>query len=189
MFVIAGLGNPGERYEITRHNSGFLAVEHLKEELGGKPYKLKHKAQVSECQIGAEKVLLVRPQTFMNLSGESIREVLSFYKLTPENLIVIYDDIDLPVGKLRVRPKGGAGTHNGMKSVISCLGTENFPRVRIGVGSPQNPQMDLADYILSVFLKEEQPVMSQTVKKAGLAARDIILMGTERAMAVYNKDE
>jgi len=188
MIVIAGLGNPGERYEVTRHNCGFLAVEYLRGELGGTDYKLKHKGEISECRIGNEKVLLVRPQTYMNNSGECMREVLDFYKVPPQNLIVIYDDIDLPPGKLRVRAKGGPGTHNGMKSIIACLGTEDFPRVRVGIGAPPHPNMDLADYVLSVFSKDEIPLMREAVKKAGMAAVEFAKSGIEKAMAVYNKN-
>ena len=146
MFVIAGLGNPGAKYADTRHNIGFIAVDYLSRQLNINVNKIRHKALVGEGYIGAEKVVLVKPQTYMNLSGESIMDVVGFYKLSSENLIVIYDDIDLSPGVLRIRPKGSSGSHNGMKSIIYLLNRDDFPRIRIGIGK-QPEYMDLADYV------------------------------------------
>ena len=134
MKIIAGLGNPGREYENTKHNVGFLTIDILAEKYGIKVNKIKFKGLVGEGMIGGQKVLLVKPQTYMNLSGQCIREVMAFYKLDPEDLTVIYDDIDLPMGNLRIRKKGSAGTHNGMRSIIYDLQEDGFPRIRIGIG-------------------------------------------------------
>ena len=153
MYVIAGLGNPGKKYENTRHNMGFITVDQLAEKHDIKVDKLKFKALVGEGRIAGQKVLLVKPQTYMNLSGESIREVMHFYKLEPENLIVIYDDIDIELGTLRIRKFGSAGTHNGMKSVVYQLQSDRFPRIRIGIGNQKKG--DLVDFVIGGFSKEE----------------------------------
>jgi PTH1 family peptidyl-tRNA hydrolase len=145
MYIIAGLGNPGKEYANTRHNSGYMALEYLAEKLNVKLNKLKFNSVYGETSVNGEKVMLVKPVTYMNRSGLALGEIIRFYKVPTENLIVIYDDIDIPLGTLRIRPKGSAGTHNGMKSIISSLGSE-FPRIRIGIG--RNQDMDLADYVL-----------------------------------------
>jgi len=189
MYIIAGLGNPGLQYENTRHNAGFLTIEFLQDKFSGKPYKLRHKAQLSECTISGERVLLVRPQTYMNNSGESIREILTFYKLDLSQLIVIYDDVDLPGGTIRIRASGSAGTHNGMRSIIAELGSGEFARVRIGIGKPSHPDMDLADYVLGRFDKDQLPIMREAVQKAAEAAEMIILKGCEAAMNTFNNGE
>ena len=141
MYVIAGLGNPGKKYENTRHNMGFITIDQLAEKHNIKVDKLKFKALVGEGRIAGQKVMLVKPQTYMNLSGESIREVMNFYKLEPENLIVIYDDIDIEAGTLRIRKFGSAGTHNGMKSVVYQLQSDRFPRIRLGIGSQKKGRL------------------------------------------------
>ena len=155
MKVIVGLGNPGKKYDNTRHNIGFEALDYIADKEGISINTGKHKALIGTGYMGGEKVLLVKPQTFMNLSGESLRPIMDFYKLEPEDFIIIHDDIDLDVGRLRIRRKGSAGGHNGLKSIISHLGSMDFPRVKIGVG--EKPKgYDLADYVLGHFTKEEQ---------------------------------
>ncbi len=185
MYVIAGLGNPGRKYEHTRHNMGFITIDRLAEKHSIKVDKLKFKALVGEGRIAGQKVLLVKPQTYMNLSGESIRQVMRFYKLETENLIVIYDDIDIELGALRIRKFGSAGTHNGMKSVVYQLNSDRFPRIRIGIGSG-NPGGDLADFVIGGFTKEEVPILEETVDKAVNAVECIIGSGTDIAMNRYN---
>lgn len=164
MFVIAGLGNPGAKYADTRHNIGFITVDYLSQQLNISVNKIKHKALVGEGRIGSEKVLLVKPQTYMNLSGESILDVVEYYKLPMENLIIIYDDVDLDKGVLRIRPKGSSGSHNGMKSIIYLLNRDDFPRIRIGIGK-QPEYMDLADYVTGKFTKDEIPIMAEAAKR------------------------
>lgn len=183
--IIAGLGNPGNKYESTRHNVGFCVIDYLAEKHGIKVNRLKHKALTGEGSIKGERVLLVKPQTFMNLSGESLREAVEWYKLSAENTIVIYDDVDLPAGTVRIRPKGSSGTHNGMKSVIYQLQSDEFPRIRIGVGkAPEG--WDLADYVLSKFSAEEVPVIRQCIERAAGAAEAIVSSGIADAMNQYN---
>mgnify|MGYP000877516671 CR=1 FL=1 len=185
MYLIAGLGNPGKQYENTKHNVGFLTIDVLAEKLGIRVSKIKHKALTGEGFISGEKVILVKPQTYMNLSGESIREILSFYKADPERLVVIYDDIDLPMGSLRIRKKGSAGGHNGLKNIIKMLGHDTFTRVRMGVGEkPKN--YDLADYVLGHFPVEERKVMDDATKTAAEAIRMIITESADAAMNHFN---
>ena len=148
MYIIAGLGNPGKKYENTRHNIGFITLDYLAERHDIQINKIKHKALVGEGRISGQKVLLVKPQTYMNLSGESLREVMDYYKVDIEDLIVIYDDIDLPAGTVRIRKKGSAGTHNGMRSIVQHLG-QDFPRIRMGIGNERKG--DLADFVLGGF--------------------------------------
>ena len=150
MYLIAGLGNPGKQYENTRHNAGFMALDALADQLGTSIEEKKHKALCGKGLIGGEKVILLKPQTFMNLSGESIRAAADFYKVDPDHIIVIYDDISLEPGQLRIRKKGSAGGHNGIKSIIAHLGTQEFPRIKVGVGAKPD-RMDLADYVLGHF--------------------------------------
>lgn len=186
MYIIAGLGNPGRDYVNTRHNTGFEAIDAIASKFNININKEKFKALYGDGSIAGEKVILLKPQTYMNLSGESIRDFVHWYKIEPENVIVIYDDISLPVGKMRIRPKGSAGGHNGMKSIIYQLNTDIFPRIKIGVGSPENKDYDLADYVLGKFTKEETEVLIKTVINASEAVETIIKNGTERAMAKYN---
>ena len=184
MYVIAGLGNPGKKYENTRHNMGFITIDRLAEKHDIRTDKLKFKSLVGEGRIAGRKVLLVKPQTYMNLSGEAIREVMHFYKLEPENLIVIYDDIDIELGALRIRKFGSAGTHNGMKSVVYQLQSDRFPRVRIGIGSQK--KADLADFVIGGFSKEEVPVLEETVDKAVSAVECMLAEDVDIAMNRYN---
>lgn len=185
MYIIVGLGNPGKKYENTRHNAGFDAIDKFADENGIKIDKLKHKALIGEGRIGSEKVILVKPQTYMNLSGESVLSVSQFYKVESENIVVLYDDIDLDIGKLRIRKKGSAGSHNGMKSIIKCLGTEDFPRVRIGISRPPEG-WDLADYVLSKVSKEQEKGMLKGIDKAVKTIKEIVSSGLDLAMNKYN---
>lgn len=183
--VIAGLGNPGNKYENTRHNVGFGVIDLLSSKYGIKVNRIKHRALTGDGIIEGERVLLVKPQTFMNLSGESIRDIVEWYRLPLENLIVIYDDADLPLGTVRIRPKGSSGTHNGMKSVIYQLQSDEFPRIRIGIGkAPES--WDLADYVLSRFNAEEERAIGQSTERAAEAAVAIAASGVEAAMNLYN---
>lgn len=154
--ILVGLGNPGKQYHFTRHNTGFLALDFLAEQYGIKIDRARFKALVGEATVGGKRVLLMQPQTFMNLSGEAVREAAAFYHIPPENIIVIYDDVTLDVGRLRVRGKGSDGGHNGIKSMIYQLQSDAFPRVRVGIGKKPHPDFDLADYVLSEFSHEEQ---------------------------------
>lgn len=184
MYVIAGLGNPGKQYENTRHNMGFITIDQLAEKHDIKVDKLKFKALVGEGRIAGQKVLLVKPQTFMNLSGESVREVMNFYKLEPEELIVIYDDIDIEPGTLRIRKFGSAGSHNGMKSVVQQLGSDRFPRIRVGVGKQKRG--DLVGHVLGGFSKDEVPLIEEAVTNAVLSVETILSDGIDLAMSQYN---
>ena len=185
MKVIAGLGNPTRQYEGTRHNTGFSAIYRMADRYNIKMNIARHKALIGTGVIAGEKVMLVMPQTYMNLSGESIGEIIRYYKLTPEDLIVLYDDIDLDVGKIRVRPKGSAGGHNGIKNIIQHIGTEVFDRVRIGIGH-KPPEFDLADYVLSRYSSEELPLIRDAVDKAADAVEVILKDGIDKAMNMYN---
>ena len=186
MYIIAGLGNPGREYDMTRHNIGFEVIDYIAEKLNVKVNKLKFKALYGETKIGQEKVYLIKPQTYMNLSGDSIREFCSFYKIPPENVIIISDDISLSAGRIRIRPKGSAGGHNGLKSIIYQLNSDNFPRIRIGVGAPGHKDYDLADFVLGRFTKDEIPVLEEAIINASKAAEEIIKSGIDRAMNRYN---
>jgi len=186
MFIIAGLGNPGREYEQTRHNIGFIAANAIAEAHGVKIDRLKFKALTATCVIGTEKVLLMKPQTFMNNSGEAIGEAARFYKVPPENILIIADDISLPPGTLRIRRKGTAGGHNGLKSIINHLDSTEFPRIKIGVGDRENPDEELMDYVLGKFPREDIDLMNETIRKAAAAA-DLIVQGeTSEAMNLYN---
>jgi PTH1 family peptidyl-tRNA hydrolase len=186
MYIIAGLGNPTREYEKTRHNAGFEAVDILADKLGTGVTEKKHKAFYGTGRIGAERVILSKPQTFMNLSGESIRAMADFYKVEPDHIIIICDDINLAEGRLRIRVKGSAGGHNGLKSIISHLGTQEFLRVRVGVGEKPK-EMDLADYVLGRFPKIQEELMTQAYKEAAEAAIMIVRDGAEAAMNYFNR--
>ena len=183
MYLIVGLGNPGKEYAGTRHNAGYEVVELLAERLNVKLNKLKFNSVYGETFINGEKVLLVKPVTYMNRSGIAVSEIMNFYKIPIDKLIVIYDDIDIPLGTLRIRPNGSAGTHNGMKSIISAIGSE-FPRIRIGIG--RNQEMDLADYVLQEFSPSERDILAPIIERAGEAALEIIKKDVESAMQKYN---
>ena len=185
MYIIVGLGNPGKQYENTRHNVGFNIIDILADEYGISVNKMKYKALIGEGRVGSEKVLLVKPQTYMNLSGETLIDIYNYYKVDMENIIVIYDDIDLDVGKIRIRKKGSGGTHNGMRSIIKCLGANDFPRVRVGVSKPK-PGQDLADFVLSRFRKEESDDVELGLEKAAKAVDVMIRDNIDLAMNKYN---
>lgn len=184
MYVIVGLGNPGKRYENTKHNIGFITVDFLAERNNIKVNKIKHKALVGEGMISEQKVLLVKPQTYMNLSGNSVREIMDYYRADIEKLVVIYDDVDIPMGRLRIRKKGSAGTHNGMRSIIYDLQEDGFPRVRIGIGTDK--KIPLAGYVLGGFGKEEAKLMEDAVERAALSVECILEKGIDIAMGEYN---
>ena len=188
MYVIAGLGNPGKKYEMTRHNMGFLTIDVIAEELGIKVNKIKFKGLIGEGTYKGEKVILVKPQTYMNLSGECIREVVNFYKLPLENLIVIYDDLDVKVGMIRIRKSGSAGTHNGMRNIVYLLNDDKFPRIRVGIGVEKD-RGDLIDFVIGGFSKEEVPLLEDAVTRAGKAALAAVELGIDRAMNLYNVRE
>lgn len=184
MYIIAGLGNPGKKYENTRHNMGFIAIDLLAEEFGIKVDKLKFKSLVGEGRIAGQRVLLMKPQTYMNLSGEAIREAVNFYKIEPEELIVIYDDIDIPTGTFRIRKKGSAGTHNGMRSVVYQIQSDQFPRIRVGIGS--ETKMDLINYVVGGISKSERELLEDSLVKSAKAAACIVEKGIDKAMNEYN---
>ncbi len=185
MHMIVGLGNPGKQYEFTRHNAGFLCLDYLAAKHNIKVNKIKFKSLVGEGNIKGEKVILLKPTTFMNLSGEAVVQAASFYKIDVSDIIVIYDDISLPVGSLRIREKGSAGGHNGMKNIIYLTGKDTFPRIRLGVGS--NGERDLADHVLGKFSKEEMKGFSVSVEDAAEALEYIIKGDIQKAMNLYNK--
>ena len=187
MYIIAGLGNPGKQYAQTRHNVGFDTIDILADKYNISVDTKKHKALCGKGMIEGQKVVLAKPQTFMNLSGESVRELVDFYKIDPEEeLIVIYDDISLEPGQLRIRPKGSAGGHNGIKNIIAHLGTQVFKRVKVGVG--EKPKgYDLADYVLSRFPKDERVLMEEAFERAGEAAVCMMNATMEHAMNQFNK--
>lgn len=184
MYIIVGLGNPGKQYEQTRHNMGFITIDRLAEKHQINVTKLKCKALVGEGYFGTKKVMLVKPQTFMNLSGQSVREIVNYYKEDLEHLLVVYDDIDLEPGVLRIRAKGSAGTHNGMRSIIYDLQEDGFPRIRLGIG--KNPQIPLDKFVLGGFTKEEKPLLEDAVDKATQAIECYVAEGINAAMNAYN---
>ncbi|HLO10631.1 MAG TPA: aminoacyl-tRNA hydrolase [Pseudoneobacillus sp.] len=170
MKLIVGLGNPGKQYEKTRHNVGFDVIDELSDQLNIALDQLKFKGLFGSGFVGTEKVLLLKPLTYMNLSGESIRAVMDYFEIDTDDLLVIYDDLDIPVGKMRLRQKGSAGGHNGIKSTIAHLGTQEFNRIRIGVDRPQNG-MSVSNYVLSKFTLEEQPIIQDTIKRSASACQ------------------
>jgi PTH1 family peptidyl-tRNA hydrolase len=186
MYIIIGLGNPGREYQATRHNIGFDVITRLSDDYGIPLDFKKHKAICGKGMIEGEKVILAQPQTYMNLSGESVRELMDFYKVSNNEIIIIYDDISLEVGQLRLRGKGSAGGHNGIKSIIQHLGTDEFPRIKFGVGDKPKG-WDLADYVLGRFPEDEQSIVRDTIKKSSEAVKVILKDGMEAAMNVYNR--
>ena len=185
MKLIVGLGNPGLSYRGTRHNLGFMVVEQLAAERGLTISKRAFRGRRGEGRIGAEQVILFEPLTFMNLSGEAVREVTKFFSIPPENLLVICDDINLPLGKLRLRRAGSDGGHKGLASLLRCLGTPEFARLRVGVDAPP-PQMAAEDYVLQRFSRQERPLLEETVARAAEAALTWVYYGLEEAMNRFN---
>lgn len=185
-YIIVGLGNPGKQYEQTRHNAGFLALEYLAEKYRVNVNHAKYKAFVGEVTIAEKKVLLMKPQTFMNLSGEAVGEAVGFYKIPPEHVLVLSDDVSLDVGKLRVRRKGSDGGHNGLKSISACIRSEQYPRIKIGVGKKPHPSYDLADWVLSSFSKEEMLKLSQSFDILAEGVENVIRGDIDNAMQLCN---
>ncbi|AYE34469.1 aminoacyl-tRNA hydrolase [Clostridium septicum] len=183
MFLIVGLGNPGKEYDKTRHNIGFECIDYLSNKYNIELNRIKFKGIYGEGFINNKKVILLKPTTFMNLSGESIREVVNFYKLNPEEVIVIYDDISLEVGRIRIREKGSAGGHNGIKSIIQNLSTDVFPRIKVGVGQPKG---DLVSHVLGRFSKEEEEILKESVEASKKAIEIIVREDTKEAMNRLN---
>ncbi len=186
MYLIVGLGNPGREYVGTRHNMGFEAIDAICAKFKIEMNKEKHRAILGEGRIGGEKVILVKPQTYMNLSGESVRELVEWYKIEPEQVLVIYDDISLPTGKVRIREKGSDGGHNGIKNIIYQLKTDVFPRIKIGVGQERHPDFDCKDYVLGKFSKEETEILIDTVVRVADAAECLISTDAKTAMNRFN---
>lgn len=185
MYIIVGLGNPGKQYEATRHNVGYIAIDEIAKKLSIKMDKLKFKSILGEGRVGSEKVILAKPQTFMNLSGQAVVELMNYYKVDRDKLIVIYDDIDIETGHIRIRMKGSSGSHNGMKNIIYLLGYDDFPRIRIGVSKPKNGQ-DLASFVLSKFDQSETQPMVQSIETAAKAAIEAVETTVDVAMNKYN---
>ena len=185
-YLIAGLGNPGEQYAFTRHNAGFLALDEIAARAGIRVKSLKFKSLYGTGQIAGKKVVLLKPQTFMNASGEALRDAAQFYKIPMEKVIVLYDDISLDVGRLRIRRKGSDGGHNGIKSILYLTGSDQFPRIKLGVGKKPHPEMDLADWVLSRFTKEEGKLLEEAINKAAQALELMIQDNTEEAMNRFN---
>ena len=185
-FIIAGLGNPGKEYEYSRHNAGFLCLDILCNRYGVKTDKVKYRSLVGGAEIEGKPCLLMRPQTFMNNSGEAIKAAADFYKIPPEHIIVIYDDISLSLGTLRIRRKGSAGGHNGIKSIIWQLGSDEFPRLKLGVGERSDPDSDLKDHVLGKISKPDLETMRKTMERAVDAIPDILNGDIDGAMSRYN---
>ena len=186
MFLIVGLGNPENQYSNTRHNMGFDTINQIAKTYNLKVEKNNFEGLYEKAKIEGEDIILLKPQTFMNLSGKSIKKVADFYKISSENIIVIYDDMDIEKGIIKLRKKGGPGSHNGMKSIINELQTEDFPRIRIGIGKPDYIY-DKINYVIgSIISKEEREILDEGIKKAAQAAIDIILKGIDNAMNKYN---
>jgi len=184
MYLLAGLGNPGREYDMTRHNIGFEVIDYMADKYKIKVKKLKFKSLYQKAEIEGFEVLLLKPQTYMNLSGESIRDAAEFYKIPTENIIVISDDVNLDEGRIRIRKGGSAGGHNGLKSIIYQLNSDNFVRIRVGVGKKENEE--LADFVLSRFTKEQIPILEKAIINAASSAVEIMKNGVESAMNKFN---
>ena len=185
-WLVVGLGNPGQKYANTRHNMGFLTVDLLAEKQGVKLNKVKFKSAYNIIPFAGRKCLVMKPQTYMNLSGEAVREAVQFYKIPADHVLVIYDDVSLPVGKLRVRPTGSAGGHNGIKNIIAHLGTQDFTRVKIGTGAPAGGGADMIDWVIGEPSKAEKKVLLESFERAIDAAACIIEHGCQKAMNDFN---
>lgn len=185
-FMLVGLGNPGAKYENTRHNCGFLAIDAFCERHGVSMKKSKFWSFIGECKIKGKRILLVKPQTFMNNSGQAVKAAMNFYKIPPENIIIAFDDISLEPGKIRMRRKGSDGGHNGIKSIINHINSQDFPRIKIGVGAKPTPEWDLANWVLSGFDKKDLPAVKDSFEKAADAAECIFTQSIDVAMNKYN---
>lgn len=185
-WLLVCLGNPGDQYENTRHNVGFMVADELGERLRVPIQKLKYKALTNTVTLGGQKVLVMKPVTYMNLSGEAVRQAADFYKVVPDHVLVVSDDTSLALGKLRIRKGGSAGGHNGLKNIIQHLGTDQFPRLRLGVGEKPHPDYDLADWVLGKFQGEDKKQVDQAVKKAADAIECILSQGLDKGMNKFN---
>ena len=185
-WLVVFLGNPGPKYSGTRHNAGFLTADAAEKRFGVSINRSRFKALTASCEINGEKVLFMKPQTYMNLSGEAVGQAAAFYHLPADHVLVISDEMSLPVGKIRIRPKGSAGGHNGLKSIISSLGTDEFPRIRLGVGAPPHPDYDVKDWVLSVFRDQDAAAIAHAAEQAAEAIETYIKFGSEKAMNKYN---
>lgn len=185
-WIVVFLGNPGPKYRDTRHNAGFMAADAMEKKLGVSINKLRFKALTAQATLGGEKVLLLKPQTYMNLSGESVSPAAAFYKVPPEHIIVVSDEVSLPIGKLRIRKSGSAGGHNGLKNIIAMLGTDAFPRIRMGVGAPPHADYDMADWVLSSFKNHDADDMRSLAVRVCDAVECYIAEGPDRAMNKFN---
>ncbi|MDA8440817.1 MAG: aminoacyl-tRNA hydrolase [Peptococcaceae bacterium] len=182
--VVIGLGNPGREYALNRHNVGFLAIEHIATKFNVN-FRSKFQSQIGECEIASLKIMLVKPQTFMNLSGRAVREILDWYKLQPDDIVIIHDDMDLPFGKIRLRAQGSPGGHNGIKSIIHEISTANFSRIKIGVGRPPDG-WDAADYVLGNFPAAVLPELNSILETVVESVQDVLVNGIKTAMNKYN---
>ena len=180
------LGNPGPKYDFTRHNAGFLVCDTLAKKKGFSVNRLRFSALTAQVDLGGEKVLVMKPQTFMNLSGNAVGQAARFYKIPADHVLVVSDEVSLPPGKLRIRTKGSAGGHNGLKSISAALGTDAFPRIRVGVGAPPHPDYDMADWVLGVFRDQDALDMQAAAERAAEAVESYIKDGPERAMNRFN---
>lgn len=185
-WLIVFLGNPGVKYEGTRHNAGFMTADVMAKNKGVAINRLRFKALTAQCTIGGESVLLMKPQTYMNLSGEAVEEAVRYYKIEPAHVLVVSDEMALPPGRIRIRTKGSAGGHNGLKNIIAHLGTEEFPRIRLGVGEPPHPDYDVKDWVLSTFKNQDAEDMARAAEHAAAAAECYITEGPEKAMNKFN---
>jgi PTH1 family peptidyl-tRNA hydrolase len=185
-WLLVCLGNPGKQYENTRHNIGFMAADLLSEREGVKLNKLRYRALTGEMTLGGARVLVIKPQTYMNLSGEAVKLAGGFYKVPPERVLVISDDVSLPLGKLRIRASGSAGGHNGLKNIISHLGTDAFPRIKVGVGAPAHPEHEMVDWVIGNFSGEEKKVVRQALEKVIEAVECVVEKGVGEAQNRYN---
>lgn len=185
-FLLVGLGNPGKEYENTRHNAGFMALDKIAQKHHTEIKRIKFKGLVGECSLAGKKTLLLKPSTYMNLSGQSVQEAMNFYKLSPQQVLILFDDISLDPGKLRIRRKGSDGGHNGMKNIIYLSGSDQFPRVKLGVGKKPHPDYNLADWVLSRFTSQEQKDLEIALENAAAAAELIVRGDIDKAMNLYN---
>lgn len=185
-WLVVFLGNPGLKYEGTRHNAGFMTADALSKKKNIAINKARFQALTAQADLGGARVLLMKPQTYMNLSGQAVSQAARFYRIPSEHILVVLDEVNLPVGKLRIRVKGSAGGHNGLKNIVALLGTEDFPRIRLGVGAPPHPDYDMMDWVLSTFRNQDAEEMEQAARRAAEAVECYIEKGPDRAMNLYN---
>lgn len=185
-WLLVCLGNPGKQYENTRHNIGFLAADALEKRCGVKINKLRYRALTGEVKLGGQRVLVIKPQTYMNLSGEAVKLAGGFYKIPPDHVLVISDDVSLPLGKLRIRAGGSAGGHNGLKNIIAHLGTDQFPRIKVGVGAPAHPEHEMVDWVIGNFTPQERKTVDEAIEKVLDAVECLIEKGVNEAQNRFN---